>query len=91
MPVRKITLSAAVEEVHLAPRAHRICPQRHRQRTHNLRALVRHVERTRTIQVRNLTSDHLFDFCSGDTVLRTEHPDRFGTMRKPINEATHNA
>jgi hypothetical protein len=31
------------------------------------------------------------DFFYGDTGVHTGHPDRSGSMRKPINEATHNA
>ncbi|HZE33485.1 MAG TPA: hypothetical protein VE198_18840 [Actinoallomurus sp.] len=90
MPVNKITLSDVLEE-YVARRKrmgfseHTVVNDRS-----NVGALVRHVERHKPIQVRHVTSDHVFDLFYGENGLHS-HPDRNGALRKPINEATHNA
>jgi hypothetical protein len=91
MPVNKITLSEALKDYvtrrkRMGFSDHTIVNDRD-----NIGALVRHVERHKPIQVRHVTSDHVFDLFYGESGLHSYHPDRNGAMRKPINEATHNA
>lgn len=91
MPANKITLSEALED-YVARRKrmgfsdHTIMNDRS-----NIGALVRHVERHKPIQVRHVTSDHVFDLFYGEGGLHSYHPDSNGTLRKPIRETTHNA